>query len=42
MKIQKKIFFEGGGAGLGWGGGGGFRSGIGVGEVGIARFGVGV
>ena len=32
MKIQKKIFFEGGG---------GVRSGIGVGEVGVARFGVG-
>ena len=42
VKIQKKEFFEGG-AGSGWGagGGGGVRSGIGVGEVGIARFGVG-
>ena len=39
---KKKIFFEGGGLGLGWGGG---RSDqecrIGVGEVGVARFGVG-
>ena len=31
MKIKKKSFFEGGGV----------RSGIGVGEVGVARFGVG-
>ena len=34
VKIQKKKF-EGGGVG-----GGGVRSGIGVGEVGVARFGV--
>ena len=42
MKIQKKIFFEGGGrAGSGLGGSRGVRSGIGVWEVGLARFGVG-
>ena len=37
MKIQKKNF-EGGG---GWVGVGGVLSGVGVGEVGVARFGVG-
>ena len=32
----------GGGVGVGWGsGGGGVRSGVGVGEVGVTRFGVG-
>ena len=42
MKIKKKKnFFLGGGSGGGGGGGGGVRSGIGVGEVGVARFGVG-
>ena len=40
VKIQKKKKFEGGG---GWVGveGGRVRSGVGVGEVGVARFGVG-
>ena len=37
MKIQKKKIFEGGRVGVG----GGVRSGVGVGEVGVARFGVG-
>ena len=37
VKIQKKI--EGGGVWVGVGGG--VRSGVGVGEVGVARFGVG-
>ena len=51
MKIQKKKILRGGGGGAGsglggsggGGGGGGRRvqSGIGVGEVGVARFGVG-
>ena len=40
VKIQKKKNFEGGGGRGGGGGGGGVRSGIGVGEVGVARFGV--
>ena len=40
MKIQKKTKFLRGGAGSGFGGGG-VQSGIGVGEVGVARFGVG-
>ena len=35
VKIQKKNFFEGGG---GVGRGRGVRSGVGVGEVGVARF----
>ena len=39
VKIQKKNFLRGGGGvGRGWGG---VRSGIGVGEVGVARFGLG-
>ena len=37
VKIQKKKKMRGGG----WVGVGGVRSGVGVGEVGIARFGVG-
>ena len=49
VKIQKKKnFLRGGGGGRvrvegggGSGGGGGVRSGVGVGEVGVARFGVG-
>ena len=40
VKIQKKKIWGGGGW-VGVGGGGGVRSGIGVGEVGVARFGVG-
>ena len=36
MKIKKKIW----GGGMGWGRGGG-PIGVGVGEVGVARFGVG-
>ena len=42
MKIQKKKL-RGGGLGRGWGGSGvgGVQSGIGLGEVGVARFGVG-
>ena len=38
MKIQKKKKLRGGGLGRGWGG---VQSGIGVGEVGVAKFGVG-
>ena len=39
MKIQKKNFLRrGGGPFRGWGG---VRSGVGVGEVGVARLGVG-
>ena len=42
VKIQKKKILRGGGVGRGWGGGlVGVRSGIGVGEVGVAKFGVG-
>ena len=44
VKIQKKkfFFFGGGGGGrVGGGGGVGVRSGVGVGEVGVARFWVG-
>ena len=43
MKIKKKkILRGGGGVGRGrGGGGGGVRSGVGVGEVGVARFWVG-
>ena len=46
VKIPKKKKIEGGwvgvGGGGGWGGGGGrVQSGVGVGEVGVARFGVG-
>ena len=40
VKIQKKKILRGGG-GLGQCLGGGVRSGIGVGEMGVARFGVG-
>ena len=41
-KKKKKFFFLGGGGGSGLGRGvGGVRSGIGVGEMGVARFGVG-
>ena len=40
MIIQKKKF-GGRGVGVGGGWGGGVRSGVGVGEVGVARFGVG-
>ena len=40
MRIQKKIL-RGGGVGRDRGGGSGVRSGVGVGEVGVARFGVG-
>ena len=39
--VKKKKKFEGGGGGGGRVGGGGIRSGVGVEEVGVARFGVG-
>ena len=41
MKIHKKKISGGGGGGEGGGVGGGVRSGIWVGEVGVARFWVG-
>ena len=41
VDVNGEVKFFGGGGWVGVGGGGGVRSGIGVGEVGVARFGVG-